>query len=444
MATLKLDNSSQLYSISNNLINFVDLPTEITPLPLTGPEIEGLTIFKGRPLIQIDLGRALNLAPISTTGKRLILNSHWSNYALRVHEVMELGDPASKVIMVQLSAILPRTIIPLPKSPPELSTSCQQGLDLLLVASAQHTVALYTNNLDYLSALTGLTADTAEDNVLLKVCDQLLPTYSLLRLLGSTASVLEPIAIIVHGRQRDWALRVERALRFEHITEIYSSSLDHNGLSQVNREPATLRNPDSTRRIWYMTANDQIQEIMDADQLLQPASSVPLPARVANSLQPAQLVPTGQFTAEQGLRIDCGAGSYYFQHRLVARVFAWEQVVSRRRPPAATRLPMIPLLDSQRLLFGKPGPAIHQVALIQWGEQKMLVAIDHAVTLQTHWHLIDLPFPLSVLFDAVAWDNTDQRWILRFLPDISWANLPWRIRRAWVAAIVGWIDQQQI
>ncbi|CAK0761011.1 hypothetical protein CCP3SC1AL1_280016 [Gammaproteobacteria bacterium] len=450
MITLKLDSSERLYSIPSNLVHFVDFLGEVTPLPFATPSVDGLTNFDDYPLVQIDLGHALGLESVQIATKRLILENVLGHYALRVQEVLGLSRvcttgknvpvqvPLEKIIPQGAPAVRQESVKPVPTK--------TQALTVLQVASGGKIVSLLTHNIDQLHELKQeVFSQNGQDTVLLKVKDRVLPSYSFGYLSGVTKGVTETIALVVHGHDGDWALRVEQALGFRQISEIYSSSTESGKpVNRVNIQKLIEDQCSYDQTLWHLTSEGQIQELLDANQLRQPPSSIPLPTAVLNTIAHHVAAPKIHHSgATEGVRVDCGSGSYFLPQSLVSRILNpadWNHLVLLARSAAVRGESLIPLVDGHRFLFGKKIDSVHRWVLLEWGKgQKILLAVDRATVFSrlTLWHILNLPVPLPCLFDAAALDTG--RWILRLSQPVLFADLPWAIRRAFVSAIIGWI-----
>jgi hypothetical protein len=51
-----------------------------------------------------------------------------------------------------------------------------------------------------------------------------------------------------------------------------------------------------------------------------------------------------------------------------------------------------------------------------------------------------LPHPISDIFASAVYDEVSKQWLLNFNSHLSFAQIPWTIKKAIVKAISGWFD----
>lgn len=459
--------SDTLYSIPCHQISYIGYVDTITALPFSVASIEGLINFNDQPLFQVNVHDALGFQNPSTPGKQLILTGAYSHYALRVDEVLNIDNAKSSVTatnqpVLPLNEILPwsfktkKSRLTLKKNPIH---SQQQTLTVLLAATGNKTIALLTHNIANIQEVTDLQAldgqSTTGDH-LIKIKNQLSPSYSLGHLLKLTEVGAETIAIMVRGEQTNWALRVQRVLGLETIHQVYSSGLDARSLWYVAQTGQTrelinandlVDKPDaSAPRLWYVDSKGYIQELIDANHLLDKGHT-PLAITITTPQQSTSAsYPTKQFT-NQGLRIYCGLASYFLPLSIATRTLKCDDLPTMA-PVRHSHLGQtsIPWLDTTAFLFGKRSIAIENTVLITLANgAKILLGVDRFELMRTvsateKWLVVDFPNPMTFFFDAAYYDEHIGQWILRVTHNITFATLPWNIKKLLAKAILGWLD----
>jgi chemotaxis signal transduction protein len=117
---------------------------------------------------------------------------------------------------------------------------------------------------------------------------------------------------------------------------------------------------------------------------------------------------------------------------------------SRRRPEGQTEtLPPVPLIDTCAFLYGRPARCITHTVLLEVCRGQSLWLGVEALSIHpahdTHWMALDWPAPLASLFDAAILDPSSRRWQLRVKSSLCWSDLPWRLKKALLKAMVGWV-----
>ncbi len=463
-----------LYSIAGEQVTHIDYAGTVTALPFTEAPIEGLVHFNARPLLQINVAAALGLEPKAQAGgKRLIVNSAHGCFALRVDEVVALdksppsADDRQAPVILPLKKILPPALTA--KKLPQHTIpakAVQQKLAVLLVAAGEKTIALLARNIDRIqemSALQSLTGGIdSQGGLLLRVKDRLLPSRSLGRLLQLEEAGQEPLAVIVRGAQGTWALSVQRVIGLETIEQVYSSGADARGLWYVTPtgqireliDANTLAPPSpcSPPRLWYAARNGDIQELIDADTLTAANNAMP-PITIT---APQQTTHAGQRSEQlitEGLCIYCGSGGYLLPMTMASRILenldlstmTASRFTSADRSNRARRIPWI---DAAALLFGVRSEAIKNTVVINLADGGAIllgvdrVLLSQAVSAGEKWSDVDLPYPVTLFFDAACYDERAGQWLLRTVSTITFAGLPWTAKKSLAKAILGWFDRQ--
>lgn len=470
-----------VYAIPGEQVQHIDYVDTLTFLPFTEMPIEGLTCFEGHPLVQIDVANALGLEQIpQPTQKRLIVSTSQGNFALRVAEVLDFAKNSSPQThittqILELDEIFPpslksaKSTIPLPQNKQPLAGHEQQKLTVLLVASGNKTLALFTHNIDHIQEMTDLqtlSEHSSHGELLIKVKDHLLPTYSLGQAFGLTdTEKTETFAVIVRCDNAPWALRVQKVLTLEEVQQVYSSGTEQCGLWYVTKigqireliDVNSLQKHNSsaaTSRLWYVTQDGTIQELVDA-QDLRGAQHSPLAITITEPQQTASVLSSTERQTTEGLRIFCHGSSYLLPLTMVVQTlkdFDQSSMTAMRFPTAcrSNRANRIPWINATAWLFGLHGQTIDSnvVVTLNNGQQILLgverIALAQALAVSEKWRSAELPYPAGLVFDAASYDENTGQWILRVINTVSFAALPWRIKKALVKAITGWIDCSSI
>ncbi|MDP2903893.1 MAG: chemotaxis protein CheW [Methylovulum sp.] len=467
------------YSIPSKKITHIEYVDTLTALPFTHPSIEGLVNYNGRPLLQINVADALALAQVPQQGrKRLIVNTKQGLFALRVDEVSRLDkvkmlaaatENQQPLPRLHLHALLPRIIKT--KQPavalPEISAPGveEQKLTVLLVVSGDKTVALLIHNIDHIQDMGGLSKSLAGQNMqgdfLIKVDGQLIATHSLGHLLRLKDTGAEPFAVIVRSSHITWALRVQRVIGMETVGQVYSSGSDAQGLCQVmpvkqihgliDYKSLMGSGDGPLPHLWYVTQEGQIRELFNADSLLA-GNYHPQDIRITVPQAAPRTSQFGKGPSNQGLRIFCGGESYFLPLTMAARAMDSLDLsaMARLRFPTAdrsNRTQRIPWIDANALLFGKRNTVIKNTVAINLanGGQILLgvgrLQLSQPLSASESWVNIDLPFPLTLLFDTACYDVPTRKWVLQVVGTVQFASLPWTLKKSLAKAIIGWFDR---
>ncbi len=459
------------YSIPSKKITHIEYVDILTTLPFTPSPIEGLVSFNAQPVLQINVASALAVAQTpQQRQKKLIVNTKQGHFALRVDDVSRLTT-TNDIPKLDLHALLPRIIATKPfiaPSPPKESPHPsieEQKLTGLLVVSGEKTIALLTHNIDHIEeigVLPTLTEQESPGELLIKWQNQLITTHSLAHLLHLKNPPTEPLAVIVRGKKTTWALLVQRVIGMETIGQVYSSDQDKHGLCAItpaqrlheliDDKNLSTRN-DSILHFWYVTKADQLRELFNADSLLA-NNYVPQNIRMsAPQTAPRLALVINKTSSSQGLRVFCGDESYLLPLSMAARVMDSLDLstLTQQRFPATHRANhrhQIPWINANAWLFYKDNEAVRTTVAINLPHGgQLLLGVDRAQLSQSlsaceDWINVNLPYPLTLFFDAACYDASTKKWVLRFINTIQFANLPWTLKKALAKAIIGWFDHR--
>lgn len=434
----------------------LDTPGRVTPLPLATAPIEGLAQFNHRPLLQIHLGAALHQAVANKAtedDKVVVLATPKGDISVRVDRVVGFRSAAdfhaAPCRLLRVGALLPwldggalkRTAPALAQKPRH-----HKQLTVLNVAAGDEIISLLTDAVDRIEDIDAIVHRGSSDAWVIRVDQQLLPAYSLSKLLGHAATdAVATQAVIVHSPQGAWALTVSRVLGLEKIDTWHSlPSFDD-----------ATRTAVASADFWYLNPNGQIKHLLDANQLIgQTAQSVaPSDAQALGQKNHALLADN---LSCEGLRIECGGVLWVLPVALGVQVLGDLGSQSVLQTPGPTRHQRIPLLDGRALGSGKPRSAqAHCHVQIALGPQRYVVLAVDKIALQPslaahQWTaLTTLPPVTAVFFDAAAYDEAQGQWMLRLRPDMTWKKLSRRIADAGLTvtvadALQGWLDGRQL
>lgn len=465
-------------AIPTEQVQHIDYVESLTLLPFTPAPFEGLTHFNGQALLQINLATALGLEQQQNATKRLLVRSVQGDFALRVDEVLDFSktkttENQTVARVLQLSEILPPgfkakpAIFSLPQNQQAVTNKTQQKLTVLLVASGDKTIALFTHHIDHIQEMTGLQTlegQNTQGELLIKVKDHLLPTHSLGKLFGLNHNDKpESLAVIMHSATTSWALLVQQVIALETITEVYSSGTDSRGLWYVTQsgqirelmDANTLASPtDSAARLWYVTSSGQVQELVDADNLLG-KNTLPLAITISTPPQNSQVLQVAERLTTEGLQIYCGTGRYFLPLVMATQTlkdFNQAALTSSRFPSGnrSNRSQRIPWINATAFLFSERNLEIDSTVLITLANNQQVllgvdrIALSQSVTAVEKWLKLDLPAPLRLFFDAGYYDEPSGQWILRVITTLEFSHFPWTVKKSLAKAIIGWIDSAKI
>lgn len=465
-------------AIPTEQVQHIDYVESLTLLPFTPAPFEGLTHFNGQALLQINLATALGLEQQQIATKRLLVRSVQGDFALCVDEILDFSktktaENQTVARVLCLSEILPPgfkskpAIFSLPQNQQVVADKAQQKLTVLLVASADKTIALLTHNIDHIQEMTGLQTlegQNTQGELLIKVKDHLLPTHSLRKLFGLTRTDKpESFAVIMRSATTSWALLVQQVIALETIIEVYSSGTDSRGLWYVSQtgqireliDANTLANSaGSAARLWYVTSSGQVQELVEANNLLG-KNTVPLTITISSPPKNSQVLQVAERLTTEGLQIYCGKGRYFLPLAMATRTlkdFNPSALASSRFPSGnrSNYSRRIPWINATAFLFGERSHEIDSSVLITLGNNRQIllgvdrIALSQSATTVEKWLKLDLPDPVRLFFDAGYYDAPSGQWILRLVTTIEFSHFPWAVKKSLVKAIIGWVDSAKI
>jgi hypothetical protein len=208
-------------------------------------------------------------------------------------------------------------------------------------------------------------------------------------------------------------------------------------------------------RLWYVTPQGQIQELVDAENLLTMQTMPPLAITITAPQETASILQASERLITAGLQIYCGGGRYLLPLTMARQTLKdlEPSSITAARFPTGYRLnrsKRIPWINAMALLFGEPNGETDCTVLITLGNDKqILLGVDRIVLSQSltalkKWVTVTLPDPVALFFDAGYYDDASGQWILRVVDTVKFSCLPWAIKKAFVKAIIGWVDSSSV
>jgi chemotaxis signal transduction protein len=434
----------------------LDNPGSVTPLPFSTSPIEGLAQFNHRPLLQIHLAAALHLTVATTPAedsKVVVLATPQGDIGVRVDRVVgfrSAGDfHAAPCQVLRVETLLPwLSGGALQKIAPTIADTSRQRkqLSVLNVAAGDDIISLLTDSIDRIEDIDAIAPCGTNGAWVIRVGTQLLPAYSLAKLLGQSAT--EPAAtqaVIVSNPQGAWALMVSRVLGLEKIDTWHALPC------LIDASHSTKPTAD----LWYLNQDGQIKKLLDANQLIGLAAQTVVPSDIQTHGHKSRSLLADNLSCE-GLRIACGGVIVVIPVGLSRQVLGDLGSQSGLKTADRTRHNQIPWLDGRPLLTGKPPSALpHCHVQISLGPRRCVVLAVDKIALQpsltdNQWMpLTTLAPATAVFFDAAAYDETHYQWMLRVRADMTWKKLTRRIAEAGLTATVadalqGWLNGRQL
>jgi hypothetical protein len=420
-------------------------------------------------VLQINLA---NLLAVETNkgNKRLVITTPNGDIGLRINDIVNVDAAGNADLPVlHLTELLPWTQhqhVDLEKQDikPRIETSNEvvsDSLKVLVVRSQNCSLALNADNIDHIQELFAVQKETLKQthsDTLIRIKNSLLSTRSLARLGANEPSELcnEHIAIIIQSEVEQWALLVEEVIHFEHVTQVYVSGSEGQNLQilKTATEMRDLLNAQPPARLWYISEQGQIRELVNANALSKTQrQALNVNLIEPNSVESASISPVYTSLENQGLQIYCGDNSYLLALALVKRTVNGLKVASRTRQRfsianASQRDSQIPLINATPLLSARICLQKNRCILLLMlpNKTEILLSINKAaLCLPTDkWRALHLPYPAALLFDAASYDEQQQRWILRLNNAFTFNGLPYSLKKAIRNSIIGWFDKQSI
>jgi chemotaxis signal transduction protein len=407
----------------------------LTPVPGSDGAVEGLADIDGRPVVQIDLARALG-GPAGTGGKRAVVSMPAGEVALRIQDVAVVKDGEGGGSL-DIQALQPWTACPSwsgqipaeagPASKPD--DRFEPGVPVLIVEAGGETTGLLVSGGERVEAARAVLDAGTGGGLVVAIGDQLLAG----RRLGSTREAGDrdgAWAVVVPRRDGGvFALVVDRVVK---LTEIHPARL------------FPIDNANGGRAIWYAEA-DVVLPVLSVGAACGDAPD-PLPPGGAPQRSPA-VCPKHVAAIRPGVRADCGGIAVVLPFETVNRALDSSLQILDRRPRGQGRA-ALPVLDAAALL-GPSGSRRHGRWLaVQTCDGELILTVN-ALRLEPHsdgpaWRSLPAMPPASVaLFDALRQDAAGG-WIYRLRSPLRYSAFPWSLRRALARATAGWVRRSEL
>jgi len=448
------------FGIPLNQIQYVDHDSVLTQLPLTLPPVEGLTLFNGLPLIQLNVAQALGFVG-KPDGKVVILTFPQGYLALKVDEVLGFtsatalatensGDVDQNLPLLKVNEIFPWIenvqAECLVQTVTELNTKqayqhATLNSYILLVSSGERNIGLLADSVVRIESVGEMLPlrkqDMAADWVV-RIEDVLLPARSLAKLLHCE-SATERQAILIAGLENPKVLTVERVLRLE----------------QVDSFHATL-SPTGKKSLWYLDENQVAIEVVDAREFFAETDSHNNVPVVDPQSRWDNLPQLSAKLSMEGVRIQCGELICVLPLELVERILG-EIHLPGSQPDTSTDISSnvleelsaettnIPVIDCVALFNqSQAEQTAKNYILLSLPCGQVVIAV-HRAELQptlpeTRWSPLNLLPPIAtLLFDAATYDDNEKKWVLRAKTHLNFTSFPWEVKRQVVSSLLAWV-----
>jgi chemotaxis signal transduction protein len=457
------------FTLPHQAVVSIEALSTITALPFLSMPYEGLIHYRCRALLLINLAAHLGLTSLpKPTDKLLILTTAQGAFAVRVTAVVHLDarspheyHPTEQ--QLSLAELCPADY---PFTPPidvTRNISHQpkptKSVPVLVVRSGEYTLALInqsiTQLLDMTNTATALNA--AGDELMVGITNQLLTCQSLATLLNCTPSVPEAKVLIISTQPQPWALRVEKIIGLDTLTEAYLHDASTNNnwclkpaeeiLARLPTTPAKAGHPQPVAQSFYLTQTGEQRVISHPKQLLSPDFSLPKVRLNALEHAPNRTL-TPAVTPSQNLHVHIGSAHYQLLPTLATQLLPHAALLALRttRVNSSPSAFMIPVIDTRAWFFGQQSTTIKHLLLLTLApRQQLVIAMDdanlanasHSLTLSCS---LPLPHPLSLCFNQGDYDANSQQWLLKVDAQIDVNAFPWSLKKAFANALLGWLE----
>jgi len=454
------------FGIPLSQVQYVDHVGDLTLFPLTSSPIEGLMQFNNLPLIQLNVAQALGFESKSA-GKLVIVRLPQGYLALRVDEVLgfvhsqgkaDEMESTQQIPLLKLTEIFPWIRVnhnaPLVEFSPKVDKKIKQNKELnnyiLLVSSGDYTIGLLADSVDRIEGIDEsllLRKFDTDADLLVRIEDVLLPARSLGTLLG-VKSKEERQAILIRGMDKTSVLAVERVSRLEKIEHFHLTA-----------------SPIGHKSLWHLTEDKKSIEIVNAREFFckpqeyNKLSIVNPQSRWDNLPQLAAKLST------EGVRVQCGNVICVLPLIIVDRILGdlekedlaladsddTEETDSNNVDSIMQKCATdkIPVIDCAAL-FGQKrcSDAVDSYVLLSLQCGYVLIVVHRAELQPTlpdnQWFpLTFMPPMATLLFDTVAFSNTENQWIFRVKQQLDFSTFPWHIKRLFVSSLLKWVRFSQ-
>ena len=404
----------------------------ITALPFAPAWIAGLTSVGGRPLLQIDPARALGLpagpARAASEDKLVVIDTSLGTVALRVEGVDPAGEPVLPPLPLEAlvhgltpagTAAAAGAIASAPSEPP--------AVVLLVACGGARTAILIDEGVSVGEVASCRRVDTGDGDgqLVATIGDRLLPANRLSEQGSAGKAVIGP------GADGATAVLVERLIGLERIAAERLVLLPRAEPGRNLCFPMDGGDPVCLQDFATLAAGRR--EIGDAYRQL-------LDRIRGRTTAAAGILPPG---GDGGLLVSVGEARWLLPLALVERMLGIDETpASRRQRPGPGAVPVV---DAGRWFPTATATAAgrRETVLLRPGRGGRLalrvdrIALDNRAVAGPWLPPPVLPPGLAALVDAVRPDTVPGRWCLRLAGGADAAALPFSLRRAIAAAVLG-------
>ncbi|MEI7610487.1 MAG: chemotaxis protein CheW, partial [Rhodospirillaceae bacterium] len=404
----------------------------LTVLPFAPVWIEGLTSVGERPLLQIDPARALGLpagpARAGSEDKLVVIDTSLGTVALRVEAVDPTGEPVLPPLPLEAlvhgltpagPAAAAGAVAAAPSEPPAV---------VLLVACGAARIAILIDegvSVGEVASCRRVDTGDGDGQLVATVGDRLLPASRLSKQGSAGKAVIGP------GADGAMVVLVERLIGLERIAAERLVLLPR---AEPGRNLCfPMEGGDPVCLHDFATLAGGRREIGDAYRHL-------LDRIRSRTTAAAGVLPPGGDDGG-GLLVSVGEAHWLLPLALVERMLGIDETPAgrRQRPgPGA-----VPVVDTGRWFPPAPAAGRPETVLLRPGRGGRLalrvdrIALDSRADAGRWLPPPVLPPALAALVDAVRPDTVPGRWCLRLASGADAAALPFSLRRAIAAAVLG-------
>jgi len=441
--------NQKTFGIPLGQVHYVDYPNNLTPLPFSTPQVDGLISFNAQPLLQLNVAQT----PNPYAGKVVVIALLQGNIALRIDDVLgfmsttqgESTDSKEYSQNQNFPLLELESLFPWIKQANQDTAQTQTSEAnttktplnhyILLVSSSDKTIAILADSIERIEqideTLSPRKADGQEDFVV-RIENNLFPARSLARLLNAKPCT-EKQALMVQNGENTAVLAVEKIFNLEKVNQFH------------------LTTHSEKQSLWHINEKEEIIEVVDAKEFFgksaqyQDIQIVDTQSRWKNTLELATNLST------EGVKIQCGQIACVLPLSLVNRIIGDlselnTEIESSKSQSHAHKTPVI---DCDKLLNLKENNQQKNYILLSLLDGQALISVDY-VTLQAtlpaqKWLPLKLLPPSNALFfDAATFDETAKHWVFRVKADIHFNQFSWQIKRLIRNALIGWVESEAL
>jgi hypothetical protein len=419
----------------------------LTPLPFAESAVEGLANLDGRPIVQVDLSRALG-GPAGTGAKLAVVTVPAGEIALRVQDAVFDADTAAETSdaaeALDIPALLPWTADLRLRAANRATDAAPPAeapappVHFLLATAGGETFSLLVTGDERVEEVQAIHAADGASRLVVAAGNRLLAGRRLGAAMEGGAGTAPWAIVAKRCGGGEFALVVDRVLALKELCPSRLFTLE-DGNGEGGKGQSAL---------WYVEDGVIRPLPSTAAAFAGTTGTTSAPPSPLHSGAPATPPSVGEEAALPlpdllGVRTDCAGIAVVLPFGMVRAALDGLPDLGSRRPRCSDGAASA-VLDGAMLLgrSGSPSRGHHLVVCIHGFD--IVLTVD-AVCLEPEradraWQ----PFPQAhpgsaALFDAVRWDGTADKWIYRVGIVPPFASLPPRLRRSIARAKVGWI-----